>query len=234
MGSGTPGTDSAQFSSQDFAHWRPAFYGRLAAQAQRASAIVEGCTCGTCGAPSIVAFSGKRQFSELFLQAAGSRGKGRGAGRGGRGGGGKQGPAGAALLAAEAGRGAHDVRCKDGRARGIADEQASPTGVGGHPAGLPTVQARRPSSISTGRQWVLPDGWPLPLSTEVWVMTSTSGAAPMTREQRFAPWQALAERLQQVPWPRQCVAQCSGSGSRKSAAPPTPVAAPAVAEADLS
>ncbi len=32
---------------------------------------------------------------------------------------------------------------------------------------LPVLQARRPASIATGRQWVLPEGWPLPLTTEV-------------------------------------------------------------------
>ena len=45
---------------------------------------------------------------------------------------------------------------------------------------------------------------------QVWVMTSTSGAAPMTRQQRYAPWQALAERLAQEPWPRQCQLRCCG------------------------
>ncbi len=51
-------------------------------------------------------------------------------------------------------------------------------------------------------------GWPLPASTDVWVMTSTSGASPMTNEQRFATWQALAEHLEGLPWPRQDTVQC--------------------------
>lgn len=42
-------------------------------------------------------------------------------------------------------------------------------------------------------------GWPLPASTEVWVLTTTSGAAPMTVAQRTAPYQRLAERLALVP-----------------------------------
>ena len=39
-------------------------------------------------------------------------------------------------------------------------------------------------------------------------MTSTSGASPMTNEQRFATWQALAEHLEGLPWPRQDTVQC--------------------------
>ncbi len=46
---------------------------------------------------------------------------------------------------------------------------------------------------------------------QVWVMTSTSGAAPMTRQQRYAPWQALAERLAGEPWPRHCQLRCNNS-----------------------
>jgi TDG/mug DNA glycosylase family protein len=64
------------------------------------------------------------------------------------------------------------------------------------------VQAARPASIQLGRQTVLPAGWPLPLdSTEVWVLCSTSGAAPMTRAQRFRPWLELAQCVQQEAWP---------------------------------
>ena len=51
-------------------------------------------------------------------------------------------------------------------------------------------------------------GWPLPANADVWVMTSTSGASPMTNEQRFATWQALAEHLEALPWPRQDIVQC--------------------------
>lgn len=46
-------------------------------------------------------------------------------------------------------------------------------------------------------------GWPLPDSSAVWVMTSTSGASPMTTEARMAPWRALSEHLQTFNWPRQ-------------------------------
>lgn len=142
VGSGTPGTDSSQFTSAHFATWRPAFFARLAAQAARASAAVPGCTCGACGAPLVVAFSGKRQFLELFPQGAGGGGRTRGQ---------------RAAAAAAGGHraGAQDVACT---ASGSGGEQ---------PARTPTLQARRPSSTATGRQWALPEGWPLPLSTEV-------------------------------------------------------------------
>ena len=51
-------------------------------------------------------------------------------------------------------------------------------------------------------------GWPLPGSTAVWVLPSTSGAAPMTVEERVGPYRQLAEELQQVPWPRQPLPLC--------------------------
>ncbi len=50
-------------------------------------------------------------------------------------------------------------------------------------------------------------GWPLPGRTKVWVCSSTSGAAPMTSEERLGPWQQLSDALKDVPWPP--VAQCS-------------------------
>ena len=49
--------------------------------------------------------------------------------------------------------------------------------------------------------------WPLPARTQVFVCTSTSGAAPMTREERRGPWQQLSDRLQTLDWPP--VARCS-------------------------
>lgn len=144
VGSGTPGTDSSQFTSAHFDAWRPAFFARLAAQAVRASAAVPGCTCSACGAPLVVAFSGKRQFVELFPAAK--------TGSGRRGGSQK-----AAAAAAGGGE----------RAEGSDAPCAGSGSSGDQRARLPTLQARRPSSVATGRQWVLPEGWPLPLSTEV-------------------------------------------------------------------
>ncbi|EFN55236.1 hypothetical protein CHLNCDRAFT_134530 [Chlorella variabilis] len=192
VGSGAPGTDSSQFTAQDFEAWRPAFYQRMATQARRASAAI-GCTCGACGAPCIVAFSGKRQFQELFAGAAGGgRGRSKGA---------------AVAQAAPAAAGAAGPPLGEGAVAAAAAPQQQ------QQQRAPTLQARRPRRVDTGRQWVLPEGWPLPLDTEVWVMTSTSGAAPMTRQQRLAPWQALAERLRQEPWPRRCVVRCRGGGN---------------------
>ena len=233
VGSGTPGTASAQFTSQQiFREWRPAFYARLEAQARRASAAaVDGCTCGFCGAPLLVAFTGVRQFVELFPGAAARSG-------------GKR------------------------KLDGSVVEQ--PGGSGGEGVDAPAtcslrLQSQRPSSIAAGWQWVLPEGWPLPLdSTEVrcdarlvgrvrweallalslrslsavssrlpanacprlpchtpapqvWVLTSTSGAAAMTREQRYQPWHQLAERLAGEAWPRRCIRRCQTTGQGQGA-----------------
>lgn len=79
-------------------------------------------------------------------------------------------------------------------------------------------QQRAPASVATGRQWVLPQGWPLPPSTEVWVMPSTSGAAAMTKEQRVGPWRQLAERLQREAWPREPGLRCQGPGGSSGSA----------------
>ncbi|KAK9833304.1 hypothetical protein WJX81_004791 [Elliptochloris bilobata] len=65
VGFGHPGTHLAAFSSQTFQSWVPAFYARLAAHMQRSGASVA-CVCGRCGAPAVVAFSGKRQWVELL------------------------------------------------------------------------------------------------------------------------------------------------------------------------
>ncbi len=54
----------------------------------------------------------------------------------------------------------------------------------------------------------LPPDWPFPPSTEVWVCTSTSGAAVLTNEQREAPYRAVSQRLAQVAWPRTDVPRC--------------------------
>ncbi|KAL0040019.1 hypothetical protein WJX79_002888 [Trebouxia sp. C0005] len=65
VGSGIPGTISSQFDSATFQGWGAGFYERLSAHMSRASDSI-GCTCGKCGAPALVAFSGKRQWSELI------------------------------------------------------------------------------------------------------------------------------------------------------------------------
>jgi TDG/mug DNA glycosylase family protein len=171
VGSGTPGTDSSEFSSLHFAAWRPVFFERLAAHAKRASQAA-GCACGRCGAPAVVAFSGKRQFAELFQAASGR-------GRGGRG---KKAVSAASLPAAvplsdvaPATPGAAPALPASSAAAAAAEEQqqpgtASPLGSSSDDnvdARLPSLQAQRPARLETGRQWVLPEGWPLPLTTEV-------------------------------------------------------------------
>lgn len=171
VGSGIPGTDSSQFTTAHFEAWRQPFYDRLAAHMTRASANI-GCTCGTCGAPAVVAFSGKRQFSELFSAPSSSGRK-------------------------------KNLKKESNNAIISTTGLLIPPTENNHDNFKVTTQAVRPSDIPIGRQMVLPSGWPLPLdTTEVWVMTSTSGAAALTREKRYAPWQALAERIKQESWPR--------------------------------
>ena len=65
VGCGHPGTESAKFSSGDFEVWAKGFYGRLREMAAEAGER-NGCTCGRCGQPAFVAFSGKRQYLELM------------------------------------------------------------------------------------------------------------------------------------------------------------------------
>ena len=185
VGSGQPGTDSSQFSSAHFQQWRQPFFDRLAQHAAQA-AVKVGCPCGgRCGvsAPVVVAFSGKRQFAELFFSKQAGRKK-------------QKASTNFLLLSSS-----EEVPASLNTTTATDQNTSTPHTV--------RVQGVRPSQISTGRQFVLPSGWPLPLqTTEVWVMTSTSGAAAMTREQRYAPWQALAERLNNVPWPRNVVKTC--------------------------
>jgi TDG/mug DNA glycosylase family protein len=61
------------------------------------------------------------------------------------------------------------------------------------------------AAVQLGKQPadMLPAGWPLPVDrTEVWVLTSTSGAAPMSNADRERPYKHLAERLAGITWPR--------------------------------
>jgi TDG/mug DNA glycosylase family protein len=97
-----------------------------------------------CGAPALVAFTGKRQFLELLnIDAAG--------------------------------------QLRKGKAKVV----STAVQLGKQPANM------------------LPSGWPLPVDrTEVWVLTSTSGAAPMSNADRERPYKQLAERLADIPWPR--------------------------------
>ena len=71
---------------------------------------------------------------------------------------------------------------------------------------------RKLNSVKVGPQVELPPRWPLQ-GSRVWVLTSTSGASALTNEARLAPYKALAEQLEGVPWPRPL--GCPGVGDRK-------------------
>lgn len=176
LGSGVPGTNSLSFSSKQLKHWKQGFYDRLKAHVRQASSSCHKCGSHSnsnnsgggggmhslCGAPSIIAFSGKRQFLELF-DKPGPRKKKRGGNNSSN----------------------HDAITTTTTSSNI------------------TYSSTCPAVLSTGRQSVLPSDWPLsPASTEVWMMTSTSGAAAMTKEQRYKVWRELGERLKREPWPR--------------------------------
>ncbi|GAB4814442.1 hypothetical protein N2152v2_001488 [Parachlorella kessleri] len=207
VGTGTPGTDSSQFKAKHFEAWRGPFFARLARHAQRARAAL-GCTCGCCGAPPLVAFSGKRQFQELFQgpppkrkakgmggraakqPAAATNGKPRGLG------------AEVGLQAAQMGqdRGQLEGCCNANVTESLVEDNvavyaaeaaamaAAPAAVGAATAGPAQAtaslqpiayQRHRPASIVTGVQSLLPEGWPLPPSTEgatAGTLAPTSGA----------------------------------------------------------
>ncbi|EFJ51932.1 hypothetical protein VOLCADRAFT_116135 [Volvox carteri f. nagariensis] len=142
VGCGHPGTDSSSFKSEVFLSWSRAFYTRLRDHMARAAASI-GCTCGCCGAPCFVAFSGKRQFLELL--------------------------------------------------------------------NVDRAPRDRVKTVEHGPQVLLPREWPFPRTrTAVWVCSSTSGAAALTRQQREEPYRQLAEKLKGVPWPRKGARRCCG------------------------
>lgn len=145
VGTGHPGTDSSQFSSRTFIQWRQDFYHRLRSHVAQACKTI-GCSCGTCGSPCVIAFTGKRHYQELMK--------------------------------------------------------------------VPGRKGLQEVKVETGPQSLLPPGWPLPPSaSEVWVLTSTSGAAAMTTEVREAPYRALSARLAQISWPREGARVCGGLGT---------------------
>lgn len=171
VGSGVPGTKSGSFSSKHIRDsWRGPFFDRLKRISDRAGAYWK-CTCGNmCGSPAIIAFSGKRQFIELFD----SKGK-------------------------------RQSNKKQKLDQGVITMQTNTDRNNIYQSSDDEVTKSKtcPTEICYGRQHVLPSGWPLPVTVaEVWVLPSTSGAAAMTREDRFGPWQRLADRLRGVPFPR--------------------------------
>jgi len=140
VGCGVPGTHLSKFSSSAMQGWSTGFYQRMADHMHRASSAI-GCTCGRCGAPSMVCFAGKRQWMELLN--LGKKGK------------------------------------------------------------------EKLTRVDGGKQTTIrPAGWPFPSTTEVWVLPSTSGAAPMTVEERVSPYREVAEVLARIPWPREINCSC--------------------------
>lgn len=145
VGCGMPGTDSSKFSSATLQGWAQGFYDRVREHV-RLAALSIGCTCGSCGAPAVVAFAGKRQFMEL-------------------------------LNAGKTGR-------------------------------------SKTKSVPFGITDLRPQGWPLPEETEVWILPSTSGAAPMTVADRKQPYQDLSDRLASLPLGCISTPHCDRSLSR--------------------
>ena len=151
------GTQSSAFKSKHFDAWREPFFQRLRSHMQRACAAAC-CACGRCGAPALAAFSGKRQFAELF---------GGGAARPKGGGGAGAARQRAQQAAAAAARGSIATAVTPPEAGEGVPEAVGPLPDPQPPPQVLSYQRQRPASIETGRQWVLPEGWPLPPSTEV-------------------------------------------------------------------
>lgn len=137
VGQGHSQTRVARLTAAQWEGFVPAYFGRLAAHASAAGGAA-GCVCGSCGAPSTIAFAGKAQWAALF-KAGGSA----------------------------------------------------------------------PPRTEYGRQdpGVRPPGWPWAVgraagagTPDVWVLTSTSGAAALSNATREAPWRALAGAM--GAWPR--------------------------------
>lgn len=211
LGSGVAGTHSAKFSSTTLAAWRAPLFERLAAHAAAA------------GPPAIVAFSGKRQFAELFPskraapRKASSRERdgpnkrvalsppARGLARSG-----DESEVGGSEGGSAVHRPSHVVADVTTVASPDADEESPPrishpleddrdTAPSSPDHHSILFSEHRPASITPGRQRVLPSGWPLDRrACEVWVLPSTSGAAAMSREERWGPWRALAARLERA------------------------------------
>ena len=77
------------------------------------------------------------------------------------------------------------------------------------------------SNVSYGLQpaALRPSAFPKCLSeTELWVLTTTSGAAGLTNADRTAPWLELGRRLTREPWPREPPACVIGVGRGGAAA----------------
>lgn len=220
---------SADFKSDVFENWGTDFYRRLSAHMHTASTSI-GCVCGKCGAPSIVAFSGKRQYLELMNLRRGMQ------------------PA-TPTYSILGGGGVSDSGVVHQQPMEMSNEHhadelnmvsavstnrsqntsgdanalstlmkhsrhtAEANGGKGSSKGS-SAAAKAPKKVTTvplGPQSVRPPGWPLPDTTEVWVLTSTSGASALTNAAREAPYIALSQRLSDISWPRNITLSCLGT-----------------------
>ena len=198
VGQSHPETDLSSISSSAFAAWAPGYYGRLVEHVRRA-ARVAGCRCRPEG-----------EEEEGGEEGGGEAGESKGGGGGSGGVGAPPSPPSlrdrrhpstccaprviaftgkrqfVELLNAGGG-GRRDASMEGGRGRRARAAAAPSSGVG---YGL------QPRSLR-------PAAWPRCLSeTEVWVLTTTSGAAGLTNEARAAPYLELGRRLGREPWPR--------------------------------
>lgn len=125
-----PGNEAHKISRQQMLQWRDDFFRRVLAHMRRVC-VAQGCAAGACDgsahAPRVLAFTGKRQWKEMFEPPL--------------------------------------------------------------------------AKVDTGLQVARPPGWPLPRSTDVWILCSSSGRAAMTREARAEAYAALARHMQSVQLP---------------------------------
>jgi len=188
-----------------------------------------GCACGECGAPLAVAFAGKRQFQELLAlppmlgaeaeaaaaavkrEEEGEEDGARGAAAVGAAGGGGGGGAGAMAAAAPAVKRETNDETPAGNKR-----QGKKAAKG---AGIKGAGNNSLPPVALGLQTVLPRGWPLPQSTQVWVTATTSGAAGLTDSAREASWREMWAAVGSAPWPRAAAAAaCRARGAGCGAA----------------
>ena len=207
VGTGHPETDSSAIPSERFAAWTPVYYGRLVEHVRRAARRV-GCGC---------------RLPE------GGEGEEVGGGEGGGGGGGGNSPSSSSSSPSSnpssPSREFHPSTCCAPRVIAFTGKRqfVELLNAGrGDPArskdtndGNNNKRKKAPfdsSSVAYGLQprSLRPKGWPRCLSeTEIWVLTTTSGAAGLTNEARAAPYLELGRRLASEEWPRPLPACCA-------------------------
>ena len=188
VGAGHPETDLSSIPSAAFAGWAPRYYERLVVHVRRA-AIGVGCRCRLAG----------EEEEEEDGEKEGGRGER---------------PAGNSPSSPSSsfGDGSHPSTCCAPRVIAFTGkrqfvELLNAGREGGDSKKNNNSKKRKfdSSSVGYGLQppSLRPDGWPRCLSeTEVWVLTTTSGAAGLTNEARAAPYLELGRRLASEAWPR--------------------------------